>query len=179
MGDHILHLYRDQEERERAVTETYAWLPENAKMLLFSPNGVLPRHLGKGASVDPLEAIRVGSLQPHRTDDAYIPNGVFQSMRALNYLEEAVERAESEGFESLVVMGDVSWINEMREAFPEFILYETGINFLDFPIDVALICQYDRSTMAGDDLQRVCNVHEKILTDNHLDRNYWLISRGR
>lgn len=178
MGDHVLHLYRDDEDRERAITETYAWLPKKAKMLVFSPNGKLPCQLGKATGVDPVEEIRAGRLQSRRTEDAYIPYGEFDSRRALHYLEDAVERAESEGFESLVVVGDVSWINSMKDAFPEFVRYETGINFLDFPIDVALICQYDRRTIAGDDLQRVCSVHEKILADHHLDRNCWLISRG-
>ena len=179
MGDHVLHLYRDHQERERAITEAYAWLPKRAKMLVFSPNGTLPRQLGSGTSVvDPAEAIRAGRLQSLRIDDAYIPHGEFHSHRSLRYLEDAVKRAEVEGFESLAVVGDVSWINSMKGVFPEFIRYETGINFLDFPIDVALICQYDRRTMARDDLQRVRNVHEKILTGHHLDRNCWLISRG-
>jgi hypothetical protein len=179
MGDHILHLYSDDEERERAIAETYAWLPRSAKMLVFSPNGRLPCQIGTGKGlVDPMEAIRAGKLQSRRTDHAYIPDGGFHSKRALRNLEDAAENAEDEGFESLVVVGDVSWINSMRGAFPEFIRYETGINFIDFPIDMALICQYDQRTMAKDDLQRACNVHEKILADHHLDRNCWLISRG-
>jgi hypothetical protein len=179
MGDHVLHLYRDDEERERAITEAYAWLPAKAKMLVLSPDGKLPCRLGTGTGlIDPAEATRAGKLQSRRTDDAYIPDGGFYSKRALHNLEDAAENAEGEGFEALVIVGDVSWINSMREAFPEFIRYETGINFLEFPIDVALICQYDRRTMARDDLQRACKVHEKILADHNLDRNCWLISRG-
>jgi hypothetical protein len=153
-------------------------VPKKAKMMVFSPNGRLPCRLGVGKVVDPVQAIRAGKLQSHRTDDVYIPNGQFHSKRALHSLKDAAEKAECEGFESLVIMGDVSWIDSMREVFPEFIRYETGINFLQFPIDVALICQYHRRTLAGDILQRTCNVHEKILTDHHLDRNCWFISRG-
>ena len=48
MGDHVLHLYRDDQERERVVADTFSWLPkgrEDARIL--ASNGKLPSHLSE------------------------------------------------------------------------------------------------------------------------------------
>lgn len=179
MGDHVLHLYRDDQERERVVADTFAWLPKGAKMLVFSPQGNLPSHLsnGNGLMRDSRSAVREGRLESLSSDDVYFPDGSFDSQATLRKLTDAAERAESEGFKSLVAVGDASRIVDLKESNPEYVRYETAVNFLDLPIDVAFICQYDRRIMPLDHLRRVVSVHDKLLRDRQLERNCWFISR--
>ena len=101
----------------------------------------------------------------------------FDSQTTLRNLTDAAERAESEGFKFLVAVGDASRIVDLEESHPEYFRYETAVNFLDLPIDVAFICQYDRRIMPPDHQRRVVSVHEKLLRDRQLERNCWFISR--
>lgn len=179
MGDHVLHLYSDDQERERVVADTFSWLPKGAKMLVFSPQGNLPSHLsnGNGLMRDSRLAVREGKLESLSSDDVYFPDGSFDSQATLRKLTDAAERAESEGFKFLVAVGDASRIVDLEESNPEYFRYETAVNFLDLPIDVAFICQYDRRIMPPDHQRRVVSVHEKLLRDRQLERNCWFISR--
>lgn len=179
LGDHVLHLYHDGEEQERAVIDMFNWLPKGGKMLYFSPGPDPAAILGAGNDVGERlrAASREGRFETHLAERVYCPQGVFRGKDMLRNLARAVEGAESEGFSSLVAVGDASWLSDVGGIGPELLRYEASVNFLDLPLDAAFMCQYDQRIFPPDHLGKVKAVHDQLLVDRNLDRNCWILPR--
>ena len=181
LGDHVLHPYRDAVEQERAVMDVFNWTPEGAKMYYFSSRPGLGSVLSVGSELgDRLGAARrEGRLVMLDAESYYRPEGAFRHLPLLEAVERATEEARSEGFSSMVAVGDVRWLGMRAEHFSEFVRYEAMVTFLDLPLPAAFVCQYDRSLFSPQQIEQMRVFHDQVLIDRVLERSCWIIPRHR
>ncbi|MEM0449699.1 MAG: MEDS domain-containing protein [Methanomassiliicoccales archaeon] len=183
-GDHVLHMYENVPEQEQAVLELFNWASENAKMFYFtskkeSEYGITSFSRDGNLSARLVRAIKEGRLQILDSEKSYLTNGVFDPKITLQNVITAAESAREDGYSSMVAVGDPLWLAGRRGDIPRFVSYEAGLNLLRLPIETTFICQYDKRVFAKEDLERLRWVHDKVLSNQVLERNCWFLSNKK
>jgi hypothetical protein len=122
-------------------------------------------------------ALKDGRLEVADSRSSYCIEGRFRSSPMLRKVAEAAREAKQQGFASMVAMGDASWLSEDPADLPEFVRYETGMNFLDLPLGAAFVCQYRRSLFSPAHLDQMRVLHDQVLEDGMMERSCWIIPR--
>jgi len=179
LGDHIIHPYTSDLDKDRAVRDLFSWAPHSSKFYYFADGKSYERLFDRanGASDSITEALRDERFSMLSAKKSYCPDGTFDGPRMVRLLSGICQEAQDNGFHSTIAVGDVTLVSKIREHFPAFIRYETSVDFVDFPTKVAFLCQYDRRYFSPAEINKAISVHQQSLVDRTLARNYWIISR--
>ena len=170
-GEHICVLY-DTEEEQFAIAAQYLadGLRSGQRVLYGAPSrAALARFtvtLGK-EGVDPRAETDRGALLQGTPAELHLAGGRFDSERMLRMLNEAIEKALSDGFSGLRTCGDMSWLLTKAPGWDGFLEYEALLNPFFLGVPACGMCLYDRRRFGPDLLDHGLATHSSVVVDGH------------
>jgi hypothetical protein len=176
-GDHVMNPYQDDAERDRARLEIMQWAPREAKLILISdqapdegkltPKTKRWKELKGAGEQDRLEILSA--------PDFFLNCGVSVGKGVMEAVKGMATSSAQEGYPSMVMVSDLSWLAGRREAFGSFMGFEAALNFAKLPLRTTFLCQYDRRAFSPAELKKACSIHERSLVGRTLERSQWFI----
>jgi hypothetical protein len=178
-GDHAIHVYQTDSERDKAVLDLIAWRRNDEKLICLSDKWSRSFKADDGfPAIGHLKSdIKDGRIELRSSYSSYCPGGNFRGPGMYRLWEKAYDDAIDQGYNGLVAVGDTSWLGVHKSILPSFMRYEQGIDFARLPRDLTILCQYDRRLFTSEQIGLAEQVHQLRLSAGRLDRNHWFILR--
>jgi hypothetical protein len=178
-GDHAIHVYNTDSEREKALFELVNWSNSDEKIICLtdkwssgSTDGAKDPGAGRFNS-----DVRKGRVEIRPSYSSYCPGGKFLGQKMFELWDNIHKDVAKQGYEGLIVIGDVSWLRTHESVFGPFMKYEQGIDFARLPRNLTILCQYDQRLFSSDQLDNAVRVHQLQLSEGRLERKHWFILR--
>lgn len=175
-GDHLCCLYENEEEHRTLLTPFLRQGLEKRQKVLYivdahTAETVLNYLRDDGLEVEPY--LISGQLVILTVDDAYIRDEVFNPEGMIALLRTETERAQSEGYPTLRVTGEMTWVLRGLPGSERLIEYESKLNkFLPNSRCLA-ICQYDRRRFSSKVLLDVLSTHPIAIVGTEVYDNFY------
>ncbi|MDD1770542.1 MAG: MEDS domain-containing protein [Methanomassiliicoccales archaeon] len=147
---------------------------EREKVVLFSDSTKLSSAVGKRVGKAPKGAARLSCLP---AKGVVYPEGRFEVTEVLESIRKTIEGQRESGQTSMIVVIDMSWLQERPEWFRSFMQVDVSLNLTKFRFPVTLVCQYDLASLSAEEVETINSVHAVAMTDGKVSRNFWLIPR--
>lgn len=175
LSDHVCLIYETEAEHARFLTPYLkAGLERNEKVVYLADytTGATVLNYLRGAGVDVDPYLRRGQLSIHSTSSAYLPNGTFDPAAMIEFLGEATQQAQDEGFAGLRATGEMTWVLEGRPGCDRILEYESRTNgFFQPGVKAVGLCQYRRSRFDAETLLEILKTHPLASVDCELYQN--------
>lgn len=165
--DHFALIYDRQEEQfDIIIPFLKIGLEQGEKSVyIVDDNSDAAVRLGMekyGIDVD--RAIDSGALVILTKQDAYLKNGDFDPDWMLEFLREAVEEAEAQGYKCLRASGEMTWsLAPSADPQDRLIEYECRVNHFSPKYNTSLICQYNRRRFRPETMMQVIHTHPRLV----------------
>lgn len=178
-GDHAIHVYSSDYDFKKVIVDIANWADRDEKVIwlndkLSSKKASDSRMLADSRFIADL---RTGRVEIRPSYASYCPGGEFLRSKMFEFWGNAYKDALKEGYKSLVVIGDVSWLGNHGPIFESFMRYEQAIDFARIPGNITILCQYDERLFTEGQLKAAESVHQLHLKDGRLERSYWFVLR--
>lgn len=109
------------------------------------------------------EVLRSGRLQLLTADESYLKSGSFSADAMVAFVRQIIIRANSEGYPSHLITGEMDWYFTRAPGAEEIHEYERRLNLLqdEFP-EVTIVCQYDVTRFEVETIIEACCTHPLI-----------------
>ena len=117
-----------------------------------------------------------GALSVIDRSEIYSQNGVFSPDRLIGTLQAAADEAIGEGYSSLAITGELSWLVNYDDAEDLIIEYEWKLNeyvFGHYP--VSALCRYNLDKFSDTMIRNIIQLHPIILWQNKIHENSYYI----
>lgn len=122
------------------------------------------------------EQIKKNQIAFLRAEDIYVKDNFFSPELMTKSLIVETNKAIDEGFNSLFVTDEMSWILKFKEGSERLIEYEERLNKEIFGnYKCTLICQYNWEKFSSSTLLDLIKIHPYILYDNEILKNVFFI----
>lgn len=125
--------------------------------------------------VDAAAAVASGALLVISKRESYLQKGYFDPDAMIRFLEEAVTRAESDGFAALRATAEMTWALGPEGGVERLIEYEAKLNGLFPRREISAICQYNRTRFGPDVIREVIHTHPYVVNGGSVARNPFFI----
>jgi len=178
-GDHAIHVYQTDSERDKAVLDLIAWRRNDDKLVYLSDKWShgLKADVGFPTISHLKSDIEDGRVELRPSYPSYCPGGRFRGSGMYRLLEKTYNDVIDQGYNGLVAVGDLSWLGAHRSILSSFMRYEQGIDFARLPRNLTILCQYDKRLFTSDQIGLAERVHQLRLSAGRLDWNHWFILR--
>nr|NLJ03531.1 hypothetical protein [Bacillota bacterium] len=171
-GDHLVALYHDRQEIVDYVSAyIQAALAQKAKCVYIAGDMDKTQVEGIRSRLDDRGAL---TIIDHT--EIYSQNGVFSPDRLIAAFQAAAEEALKEGYKSLAITGELSWLVNYDDAEDLIIEYEWKLNeyvFGHYP--VSALCRYNLDKFSDSMIRSVFQLHPIILWQNRIHENPYYI----
>lgn len=171
-GDHLVALYHDRQEIVDYVSAyIQAALAQKAKCVYIAGDMDKTQVEGIRSRLDDRGAL---TIIDHT--EIYSQNGVFSPDRLIAAFQAAAEEALKEGYKSLAITGELSWLVNYDDAEDLIIEYEWKLNeyvFGHYP--VSALCRYNLDKFSDSMIRSVIQLHPIILWQNRIHENPYYI----
>ncbi len=174
VGDHVGVFYRGAEECHAVVLPLIdEALAAGCGVIYVSdhdtPEEVQRQLLAEAIDVD--AAIARGQLRLVPSADAYLPGGVFEPDRTVEFYQQAWRKSQQRGYPILCVIGDMGWKLRECPGTERFLEYEAlyAVHFGDAP--AITLCLYDVERTRGDQIFELLRLHGRVLLNGIEMRN--------
>lgn len=177
-GDHICYLCQSDDEKWRVLSEFYrVGLEKNDKMMYFlnetSAETVI-KLLEEGGVTGIRDCAERGQFTARHYSEVYITNGVFTPEDMVARLALETEKCLVEGYSSLRICGDMSWVHSEPNLTSKLIKYESLLNN-GFPDAYVALCMYDTRLFKASDMLQVLSTHpQAIINEKFLQNIYYM-----
>lgn len=176
-GDHVIHIYRDDDEQAKALLDLIAWMREDERLVLFCDGPDREARESFSLSGHVFEAAaQEGRLEILPSNLSVCPTGKFHPEMIPQLIMREHGRAMDDGFGGLHVGFDCSWITEFPEDLTAHIVQQSEITLSKLPSNLTLLCQYDGRKFSAEQAERLRRVHQLALVDGKLTRNFWVVA---
>lgn len=110
-------------------------------------------------------------LEVLASEDTYLKGGSFGAEKMLALLEEALIKANNEGFETIRATGEMVWALKDVPGTDELIEYEARLNLLTPKYQCSLICMYDVKRFNGSVLKDILSTHSYVIMNQKIYKN--------
>ena len=177
-GDHLCCLYEREEEHRALLTPFLRQGLERREKILYivdahSAETVLNYLRDDGLEVEPY--LKSGQLVILTVDDAYMRDEVFNPEGMIALLRTETERAQSEGYPTLRVTGEMTWVLRGLPGSERLIEYESKLNKFLHNSKCLAICQYDRRRFSSKVLLDVLSTHPIAIVGTEVYDNFYYI----
>ena len=177
-GDHAIQVFHTEVERVRLVEEVLDWIRDDEIFIFLS---VLPMseflcQCRESLATRIERSISSGKMVIMNSHSFYCDGGEFSCEAMLERWNDLVSEHRSNGFNGIVVVGDLSWSSESKELFSKVMEYEVKVISDRLPQGMTAICQYDSRLYDDEEMERITSLHEIQMIDGGIRRNYWLIT---
>lgn len=175
-GDHVVHVYKSDDERAKALLDLVGWMREDEKLVLLcdGPDREARDLFPLGGQVFEA-AIREGRLEVLPSYQRMCPGGRFRAEALPDVILKEHGRAVDDGSGGLVLGLDCSWTADLPEGFASHVVQLSQIAMSRLPSSLTLLCQYDARRLSADQAEKVQRVHQLSLSDGRLARNFWVV----
>lgn len=140
------------------------WIgPENSTEAL---RGAL-RHLG--GDLPTLEAS--SQLLIISEVEFYLQGGVFEPDRTMDLLQTLLQDNQREGYYSMRIATDVSWLHEDRIDARAWEDFEARLTREISSLPMVMVCQYDRHQVSGDMIVIALQTHPTVILGDRFRQN--------
>jgi len=147
VGDHACAVYSSRAQRVRLASRfladgldrhEHSWYI-GARLDGAAIRGALRR---RGIDVDGQN--RRGALLILLPGDVYVVDGAFDPERTVRIFNDAIARANIEGFQAFRVVADMAWAAAIPECAEQLIAYEAQVRSLFATVRALAFCLYNR-----------------------------------
>ncbi len=179
-GDHVVHVYGDDADELKVVLDLIHWMGDNDKFVYLSDRWNEDGSMAGSSSIHPLidAALKEGRFEVLNARSYLYGAGKIRSNAITDLLVDERTKALNCGFEALLIGWDGTWAFDIAEDLEQFLLYEALLSSMRLPTDLTIFCQYDGRRMSSELSAKVSSMHQLVLSDGRLVRNYWVISTG-
>jgi signal transduction histidine kinase len=165
--DHLALIYDNQDEQLNIIVPYVRLGLERGEKSIYIVDGnstesvsaAMERH---GIDVD--AATATGALAIITKHDAYVKNGEFDPDWMVDFLIEAAENADKEGFHAVRASGEMTWaLGPAGDAHERLIEYECKLNSIFPGYNMGGICQYNRRRFRPETLMHVIHSHPRLV----------------
>lgn len=176
-GDHVVHVYKNDEEQAKSLLDLVGWLREDEKLVLLCDGPgreaedcfCLSGHVFEAAA-------REGRMEALPSQKRICPTGKLRPEAIQDIIMLEYGRAMDDGFRSLVLGIDYSWMADLPDDFAAHVVQQSHITLSRLPSNLTLLCQYDGRRFTADQAENVLRVHQLSLADGRLSRNFWVVA---
>lgn len=179
-GDHLVVLYSDESEIVDYVSAyIQSALAQKARCIYIT--GDLPTT----EVLNQLEAVTKGLAKNEDLVivdrcEIYSENGVFSPDKLVKNIKTLVQAALRDGYDSLAITGELSWLVDYADAEELIMEYEWKLNeyvFDKYPISA--LCRYNINKFSDQMIRNVIQTHPIILWKNKIHENpYYIPPQG-
>lgn len=108
-------------------------------------------------------------------DDAYMRDEVFNPEGMIALLRTETERAQSEGYPTLRVTGEMTWVLQGLPGSERLIEYESKLNKFLPNSKCLAICQYDRRRLPSKVLLDMLSTHPIAVVGTEVYDNFYYV----
>ena len=178
LHDHLCLIYKTQEEQFSAVIPFIKiGLERNEKCLYVVDDNTAGMVINgmKAAGIEADTALESGRLAVVNKQDSYLMQGYFDPDWMISFLKRATDEAIAEGFSSLRVTGEMTWVLGGNPGSEHLMEYEAKLNYF-FPGNKALaICQYNSNRFSPEIIKNVIATHPLVIYGGMVCKNFYFI----
>lgn len=180
MGDHAAHIYQSDAEEIKVVLDLIKWLGPNDKFVYLSDKWGLDDSSSRSVHMHPVlvAAAKEGRFEVLSARSALYSMGKLRPNAITDLMAHEQAKALQEGYNALLMGWDGTWACSIEDGLEPFLLCETHLNMSRFPKNLTAFCQYDGRKMVPEQSAKVSSMHQLVLKEGKLNRNYWVISTG-
>jgi hypothetical protein len=173
-GDHICAIFDDHAQQMEVMVPFFAHgLHAGQRCVWVGPElscTALRKGLAAvGADLPTLEAS--GQLIILRDVDYYLKDGLFEPVRTMELLQTLARDGKEQGYETMRVTGDVSWLVQERVDAEIWALWEAALNEAVAGQPMVVVCQYDRRQISGDMVVTALQTHPFVILGGAVHAN--------
>ena len=175
-GDHLVALYREENEIEGYITSyIHAALAKNERCIYITGDANTSSVLDQVQNLMK-EGQYTGDLVVLDKSDTYSKNGKFSPDKLINMIREYSEAAMDDGYTSLAITGEISWVLDYEDGEALIIEYEWKLNeyiFNTYP--VSALCRYNIQKFSDDMVKNIIQLHPLIIWQYQIHENPYYI----
>ncbi len=172
-GDHICHIYRNDQERQAVVTP-FIWqgLKRNEEVLCVLDTLSAEEMLILLGYEQALPYLNSGQLRFWGSQEFYTADGVFRVEAALEMLCQQHLYAHERGFRGLRVVSEMSWILRYAFELSAILAFESQLNERLPHSGCIMLCLYDSRRFGNATLDMMVRTHPTSTQGEHLRENH-------
>jgi hypothetical protein len=175
-GDQAAHIYNNEEEQARVVTDMISWMQADERLVLVSDRWHEGSEFARSRLLD--VAMDDGHMDVIPGRHTLCPRGQFRPEVLRDIIDYELGRALDDGHAGLVMMWDLEWLSENPEVFESHIVQQVGMAMAPRRSNLTLMGQYGTSWLSNNQVDRVARVNPLVLQDGMLSRQFWLVSNS-
>jgi PAS domain S-box-containing protein len=180
-GSHFCCLYERREDCKVLLEAFFRQgLERGEKALYLADAGstVAVRDFMRNAGLEVESLVEMGQLCFLCVDDAFLKAGVFDPVQMMAILRSETEQARADGYTTLRLAGDMTWIRQATSGSDRLIEYEARIGEFLTENDCTGLCLYDRRRFKADLLLHILAAHPTLYVSGELHDNLYFIPPG-
>lgn len=180
-GDHICAIFADRQQQMEVMGPfVSAGIRAGQRCLWVAPPesaAALRQWLSDaGGDLPSLEAS--GQLLLIEAVEFYLQDGIFEPDRTLDLVHTVLEDSRSEGYSTIRVAADVSWLGEGRVDAARWEDYEARLTHAVSPLPLVVVCQYDQRQVSGELLVTALHTHPSVILGDRFRQNPFYAAVG-
>lgn len=173
--DHLCVIYETREEQFSAVVSFFKTGLELGEKCLYIADENTPQAIAAAmgnAGIKGDAGVLSGTLTIVHRQDACLKNGDFDPEWMMKFLREAVEDAEVDGYTTVRVSCENTWMPDgRRDTLDRLVDYECRLNEFFPKHNVLAMCQYDRNRFRPETLLQVIRSHPLVISGGFVCSN--------
>lgn len=174
VGDHVGVFYRGAEECRTVVLPLIDEALASGCGVIYVSDHDTPEEIHRQLAAEAIDADAAtarGQLRLVPSADAYLPGGVFEPDRTVQFYQQAWEKSQRRGYPVLCVIGEMGWKQRACPGTERFLEYEAlyAVHFGDTP--AITLCLYDVERTRGDQIFELLRLHGRVLLNGIEMRN--------
>jgi MEDS: MEthanogen/methylotroph, DcmR Sensory domain len=174
VGDHVGVFYRGMEECQAVVLPLIDEALAAGCGVIYVSDHDTPEEIRRqllAEAIDADAATARGQLRLVPSTDAYLPGGVFEPDRTVEFYQQASKKSQQRGYPILCVIGEMGWKGRECPGTERFLEYEAlyAVHFGDAP--AITLCLYDIEQTRGDQIFELLRLHRRVVLNGIEMRN--------
>ncbi len=177
--DHLCLICESQDEWRAATIPFVAIGLQRGEKCIYVVDANTARQIRRYLAeegVDASAAERSGQITILHHTEAYTKDGTFDPDRMIAMLAEETKKALAEGYPTLRVIGEMTWVLRGHPGSNRVLEYEAKLNrdfFLQYPC--VAICHYNRWEFDPEIIKGVILTHPLLIRGSHLYHNFYYV----
>jgi len=174
-GTHMCLIYKDDEEREKIISQyllTGLLNYEKVSYFAFKARSEEIIESLKNAGV----VVNEQNLDVLNAQETYCPNGKFVPEEMLETLRQFYNTSIEKGYKSCRVSGEMHWALQQISGSERLMEYEALVNNVLVTHPVTAICQYDARKFSGELIIDCLKVHPYMIINGQVIENPYFMS---
>jgi hypothetical protein len=173
-GDHICAIFDDHDQQMEIMGAFIATGLRNTQRCVWvapaDSSAALRRTLTRiGGDLPTLEAS--SQLVIISEVEFYLQKGVFEPNRTMDLVGTLLEDGDREGYRTMRIANDVSWLREDRISAETWERFESQLTEEVRDLPLVMVCQYDRRQVSGDIIVAAFRTHPIVIMGDTMRRN--------